>query len=231
VDNEDFNPLIVPPKKYKVLVGLAPRMQPYDESMDSLIAMMNFTQASGIPVCMEKIRRGAPGWHHLGPMVSHPIKFDCTHLFLAADDMIYPVDTIARLVNADKDIISGIYRKPWILRVEPANPFESAEEWNRNYESRGVYEQLFCPGHTMLIKREVLEKMIIDYPELAYENPAYPGETHYGFSLPIIEDRRAYENDWALSLRAKKSGFKLWADFGCRLKHYCYDFLGFEAEG
>ncbi len=72
--------------------------------------------------------------------------------------------------------------------------------------------------------------MIIDYPELAYTNPAYPDETHYGFSLPMIEDKRAYENDWALSLRAKRSGFKLWADFGCRLKHYCGEFLGFELE-
>jgi hypothetical protein len=230
MDNEDFYVPSVPAKNFKVLIGLSPRMQPFDESMDSLIALIQFTQNAGITNFVEKIRRGAPGWHHLGVMVSHCIKYDCTHLFLAADDMLYPPDTIVRLVNADKDIISGVYRKAYVNKLEPANPCDTNEDFLQKYESRGVYETEFVPGHTMLIKREVLEKMIVDYPELAYLNPAFPDEVHYGFSLPIIENKYPYENDWALSLRAKRSGFKLWADFGCRLKHYCGEFLGLDPE-
>jgi hypothetical protein len=230
MDNEDFYVPSVPVKKFKVLIGMSPRMQPFDESMDSLLVLIQFTQNAGIDNCVEKIRRGAPGWHHLGVMISHCIKYDCTHLFLAADDMLYPPDTILRLVKADKDVISGIYRKAFVNKVEPANPYNIDKEWMQKYDSMGVYETEFVPGHTMLIKREVLDKMIIDYPELAYINPAFPDETHYGFSLPMIEDKCVYENDWALSLRAKRSGFKLWADFGCRLKHYCGEFLGFDPD-
>jgi hypothetical protein len=219
-----------PVKNYKVYIAIAPRGEPFDESMDSLLNMIRFTQNAGIVVALEKIRRGAPGWHNCGPAISHFLKTDCTHAFAAADDMLYPPDTIIRLLNDDKDIISGIYRKAYVTRTEPANSCRSAEEWQQRYDSKGVYETDFCPGHTMLVKREVYEKMVIDYPELAYVNNDDPTESFYGFFLPIIEDRRAYESDWAFSMRAKQSGFKIWTDYGCRCKHYCYEFLGFEAE-
>jgi len=218
------------PKKYKIYIGLAPRAQPFDESIDSLMTMIRFTQNAGIEVVLEKVKRGYPGWQNSGPLVTHMLKTDATHSFSAADDMLYPPNTIIRLLSANKDIISGIYRKCYSTILQPANYCTSVEEWQEKYNSRGVFETQYCAGYTMLAKREVFEKMIIDYPEVAYVTDGYPDEIHYGLTLPFIEDKRAFQDDWAFSIRAKRSGFKIWTDYGCTCKHYCYDFLGFELE-
>jgi hypothetical protein len=143
--------------------------------------------------------------------------------------MLYPPDTIVRLVNDDKDVVSGIYRKNNLTVCEPANRAASGEEFMRHYQEGGVYETDYAAGHTMTIKREVIEKMAQDYPELQFYHP-FTKKPLYGFFLPIIKDRVAFLDDWAFSIRARQSGFTLWSDFGVRLRHWCGEFLGFEAE-
>lgn len=211
-----------------IRVGIAPRAQPFDESMDSLNAAIRFAQDAGFGVTLEKVRGGAPGFQNAGPFIAHVLEFGETHLFIAADDVLYPPDAIVRLVNADKDVVSGIYRKNVLKEIQPANHCDSADEFLRRFHTAGLYETEFAACHSMTIKREVLEKMVADYPELAYRQGE---QTHYGLFLPIIKDGVVFQDDWAFSFRARKSGFTLWDDFGCRLKHFCSDFLGFEALG
>ena len=207
---------------------MAPRAQPFDESMDSLCIAIKSAQDAGFEVTLEKARGGAPGFANWGPFINHMLRDGDTHLFLAADDVIYPADTIVRLVNADKDVVCGIYRKTTLHELSPANFANSAEEFIEHFRGGGVYETTLASGHTMTIKRHVIEKMIADYPELAYEAGS---ETHYALALPMVQDGKCYQDDWAFSIRARQSGFTLWDDFGCKLQHYCAGFLGFEALG
>jgi hypothetical protein len=174
---------------------------------------------------VEKVRRGAPGFQNAGPLLAHFLSAGETHLFIAGDDVLYPPDTIVRLVNDNLDIVSGVYRKNVLAHLEPANHADSADQFVSRYREGGVYEAEFAAGHTMTIARHVIEKMISDYPELHYD---HEGETHYGLFLPMIVDRQCYQDDWSFSIRARRSGFRIWTDFSCRLKHYCGDFLGFE---
>lgn len=211
-----------------VRVCLAPRNQPFDECMDSLNVAIQMAQVAGFRLVVEKVRKGCPGFQNLGPILAHFLASRDTHLFIAADDIVCPPDTIVRLVNDNKDIVSGIYRKNVIQRLEPANKVNSAEEFLEKYKQGGVYETEYGACHTMTIKREVIEKMVKDYPELEYDDQCGSNEVHYGLFFPIIKDRKVYQDDWAFSIRAKQSGFKIWDDFGCRLKHWCGDFLGFE---
>ena len=57
----------------------------------------------------------------------------------------------------------------------------------------------------------------------------YDEGRQWGLFLPMIVNGTVYQDDWAFSVRARQSGFTLWDDYGCQLKHYCGDFLGFEA--
>lgn len=212
-------------KPVQVRVGLAPRAQPFDESMDSLNRAIGTARAAGFNINFEKIRRGAPGFQNAGPIFAHMLSDGDTHVFFAGDDVLYSPDAIVRLVGANKDIVSGLYRKNKLDSIEPANWAESAEKFVEQFKTSGVYEAEYAACHSMTVKRAVIEKMVLDYPELAYD---FAGEVHYGLFLPIIEDRQAFQDDWAFSIRAKRSGFKIWNDFGCQLKHYCGDFLGFE---
>ena len=211
----------------RVRVGIAPRAQPFEESMDSLAVAMRAAEDAGIEIMVEKVRGGGPGFQNFGPIVAHTIAAGDTHFFNAADDVLYPPDTIIRLVNADKDVICGVYRKNSVAQLQPANYcLTSAEEFIRRLKEGGIYPTEFASAHTMTIKREVLEKMIADNPQLAYKEG---NETCYALSMPMIHEGFVLLDDWAFSLRARQSGFTLWDDFGCQLKHYCAGFLGFEA--
>jgi hypothetical protein len=227
-NQEECDVAVPGPRALKVFVALNPRNQPYDESMDSLNAVLVTTVAAGIGINYRKIRRGVPGWHNAGPSVSEFMKDkEATHMFLAADDMLYPPDILIRLTSHDKDVVSGTYRKG-SLSPCLANYETDVDEMYRHVREGGVYETKFAAGHTMLIAKRVIEKMIRDYPELAYFGPLTE-ETHYGLFLPMIEKGLVYHDDWAFSVRAKRSGFTLWNDYGVRCKHYCSDFLAFEA--
>ena len=211
----------------RVRVGIAPRSQPFDESMDSLMAAIRFAADAGISTTMEKVRGGAPGFQNYGPFIAHLLESDETHLFVAADDVVYPPDTIARLVKADKDVICGIYRKNLVNDICPANFGDgTAESFLNRLKEGGIYPTDLASGHSMTIRRGVFEKMILDYPELAYKQ----GESlFHALFLPMVYEGNCFQDDWAFSLRARRSGFTLWDDFGCKLKHFCSDFLGFEA--
>jgi len=226
-DEGEYRP--VGSSQVQVRVALCPRSQPFDESVDSLNVAIGVAQMAGFRIVIEKVRKGCPGFQNAGPVLAHFLKSKDTHLFLGADDVVYPPDTLVRLINADRDIVSGIYRKNRLDRIEPANLVESGEKFLACLHEGGIYETEFAAGHTMTIKRAVIEKMVADYPELEYDDKNGSGEVHYGLFLPIIESRQCYQDDWSFSIRARKSGFRIWNDFGVKLKHFCGDFLGFEA--
>ena len=218
-----------PQAPVRIRVALAPRAQPFDESMDSLYFAIQVAKVAGFHIVLEKVRRGCPGFQNAGPVINHFLKAGESHLFLAADDMLYPPDTILRLVNDNKDIVSGIYRKNVLPDMQPANHVETAEKFVEMYKEGGVYESQYMACHTATIKRAVIEKMVADYPELEYVDDSTK-ETHYGLFLPIIQDKQCFQDDWAFSIRARQSGFTIWNDYGCHLKHYCGEFLGMEVQ-
>lgn len=209
----------------QVRVALAPRMQPFDETMDSLNVAAQFAVANGFGVKITKVRRGCPGFINYGPVMAQCIAEGDTHLFVAADDVIFPPDCIVRLVNDDKDIVNGIYRKNTIFQLTPANYSETWEGFAEKFKAGGLHETLFSAAHSLTIKVSVLQKMMADYPELAYR---VDGDLQYALFLPMIRDGVCFQDDWAFSVRARESGFTLWDDYSCKLKHFCYDFLGFE---
>lgn len=210
----------------RVRILMAPRMQPFDECMDSLNNATRTAYEQGIHVSVEKVRGGSPGFQNYGPAIYHFLEAGETHLIAAGDDVIFPPDFIVRLVAADKDVVSGIYRKGMVYQITPANYTATWEEFAEKFKEGGVYETPFAAGHSMTIKRHVIEKMIADYPELSYKQD---GQMHHALFLPMIKDQVCYQDDWSFSIRAKQSGFTLWDDYGCKLKHFCGDFLGFEA--
>ena len=223
-----FDSGAVPGAKHKILVGIAPRTQPYDESMDSLDAAMAHAFRSGVEIVVEKLYGGVPGFQNWGPAINQIAKDKTlTHLFCAADDMLYPVDILTRLVGHDKDIICGIYRKSIPDKIEPAGFEDSADGFIVKFTSGRVFETEWMSGHTAMIKRKVIETMIRAYPVLAYDNTAN-SEPYYALAMPMIRDRKLYQDDWAFSIRAKASGFTIWNDYGCRCRHFCGHFIGFE---
>jgi hypothetical protein len=144
-----------------------------------------------------------------------------THLMLGSDDTKPSEDIIVRLFNADKDIVSGVYRIKNIRENILAIYGVESEPFDKWLKDSSLEERPFCSGHSMFIKREVLESITEAHPELEFESAT--GGTEFAIFLPYIDPKikKLYLDDWAICKRAKDLGFKCWIDFGSKMAHRC----------
>jgi hypothetical protein len=213
--------------KASVYVLLCPREQPDIRSYRSLEDACATANAAGIATMLVPIIGGAPGFHNANVGIHLFRQTDCTHLFFAADDMLFPAHILVKLVEDDKDIVNGVYRKRRIDIIDPANYSASPDVFLQKLKEKGVYETEWGSGHTMMVKRPVIEKMAADYPELTYDVDKPEPHTVSALWLPMIHERKMLMDDWSFSLRARQSGFTIWEDFSLNCPHFGGDFISF----
>jgi len=144
------------------------------------------------------------------------LESDCTH-FLNVDadifffyNVISPIDI---LVERDKDIVGGIY----VYKKEPVQPTHRPLDLQEIYEQDGefpkdykfnipneVHEVKWLAGGCMLIKREVIEKLVEKY-----QVP----------NLPMIYKKEYLSEDFSFCQRAIELGYKIYADPSISLGH------------
>lgn len=147
---------------------------------------------------------------------------DCTH-FLAIDvDIRFKPEHIRRLLDADKDIVGGLYAAKqlnhrWIMTELPGVPFVA---------SNGVQKAWECGTGLKLIKRKVFEDMITAFPEIAYLCDGRPGRPVMWdfFSMGVVDGRYLSE-DYYFDYRARKIGYDIHVDGLCQVVHE--GFIGF----
>tara|TARA_E500000331_G_scaffold236656_2_gene226964 strand:- start:2011 stop:2919 length:909 start_codon:yes stop_codon:yes gene_type:complete len=177
-------------------------------------------------------------------MLNHADKY--THLLFIDSDIDFQSKTIFTMLEKDKDVIACPYpmksfdwdkvwrrletKKDAITDVDSLTkagytfPLK-VEDPNRIETKDGVVEITHAPTGCMLIKREVLEKMIKAYPELEVFQPTY---------INGKEERK--DNMWNLfdTLHDPKTkryfgedfGFcQRWADIGGKVHIYVKDYI------
>jgi hypothetical protein len=213
-----------------IYVVVAPREFPHPKSMASLRIACDVAGKQGVGIILAEILGGAPGAHTAnGATAMFLRQTDATHLFLGADDILYPDNILLKLLQDDKDIVGGVYRKRNLLHMEPANWAPSHKEFLKRLREKGIYPTEFGASHTMMIRRNVMEAIIAAHPELEYVDPE-SGLREWAIWTPFVKDKHYHHDDWSFSVRAKECGFQLWDDYSVVSKHYCADFLGFEEE-
>jgi hypothetical protein len=182
-----------------------------------------------------------------------------THLLFIDADITFNPLSIVRMINADKDIIAGAYPKKavyWdkiISLIQSASnvvPFPFLQEITSDYAinlkahtgdtsdiklENGFLQIAYAATGFMLIKRQVIETMIKEYPELKYENDVQ-GYSHgtnneYFYSLfdcfidPV--SKRYLSEDYAFCKRWIQLNGEIWLDLLCNLNHYgSFEFKG-----
>jgi len=119
--------------------------------------------------------------------VSGFLESDCTHMLFVDSDIIFNAHSIFKMLERDKDIISIPYPLKTIKWDKAYDKFKKGEiknpedlgKWTNLYPmkladphdnikiERGVIEVTHSPTGCMLIKRQVFDKMIKDYPDKA----------------------------------------------------------------
>ena len=122
---------------------------------------------------------------------------NCTHLLFIDADIGFNPQTIIRMLELDKDVVTGVYPRKTIdwrkikKRVKENNDISEDElhaaslQYNLNVKNpervevkNGFIEVLDGATGFMLIKKQVFEKMAKAYPELKFKSDQHLGSPH-----------------------------------------------------
>jgi predicted SAM-dependent methyltransferase len=162
---------------------------------------------------MDKIVLNKPIADARNEIVEYALSQNAQYIFWLDDDVIAPPNTFLRLYNHQKDIINGVYwsksspTMPLLFRGHLDGPY-----WDWHV---GDLIEIDAAGNGLtLVKTDVYRKMQKELggPWYSVEYGSFPGVVN---PLPVgnTEDLYFY---W----KAKKAGFKVWADTSIQAFHY-----------
>lgn len=136
-------------------------------------------------------------YHARNMFAERAVNGEYDYLFMIDSDMVMPEDTLVRLLDHDKDIVSALAFKrrfpfePAVLRIASivnGKPvFENLKEWTRNQLIEVEGTGFACS----MIKTSVFETM---------------GDTNY--FLPTLD----YSEDYSFCIRAREKGYTVYVD-------------------
>jgi hypothetical protein len=164
--------------------------------VDTYLSLMNMALANKedlLPMVATNGFTIAENRHYL---VARAIREGCTHILFIDDDMVFPADTLERLLKHDKKIV-GINCNSRGL------PLKSTVEPLEEYLGAGLVEVKAVGSGVLLIDLDVFKTI---------ERPWFGVKTHEsGFTL-------MGEDSWFCE-RAREKGFKIWCDTTIKIGH------------
>lgn len=157
---------------------------------------------------------------------------DSTHLmFIDADIEFNPKDVV-KMIQENKDVIGGCYSKKAVdfdMLYKNYNKFDnklnllqSAGKYAFNFKpqlqhkvERGVIEVLDAPTGFLMIKREVIEKMMNKYPNYEYKNDVGPYNIKSDDKFFDLFPSQIFEDNGVKRYLSEDYGFcRLWQNLG-----------------
>lgn len=136
---------------------------------------------------------------------------DDTHILFLDDDVVPPPDALEKLLDADKDIITGLYPSVWYdndkkQMSQRNNVFSEVRKDGELVEAKGkgVQKVHSAGAGCLLIKRHVIEQ-VIDAPVFKFE---------YNNVGMMIKGEDVYFFE-----KAKASGLEVFAHFDVQCNH------------
>lgn len=179
---------------------------------------------------------------------------DSTHLIFIDSDIVWNPVEVLKLLKHDKDIVGGVYplkTYKWeklenldeildrhqndLNKDVPKVEFikQNLLKYNLNYKyaqfrvENNLVEVKHIATGFMMIKREVLEKMILQHPELKFWDDMgclNKEEDRFAYTLFDCEvvDGHYYSEDWLFCHRWTQMGGQVFADVTINLTHVGY---------
>jgi hypothetical protein len=172
-----------------------------------------------------------------------------THLLFVDADISFEAEQVFHMLNFNREFVAGIYplkvidwnnaaimRAATVRERFPAAPllYVGTLCVGNALEREGRFATgIYCGGGFMLLKRQVIERMIAAYPESRYKSVhAYSnatGQENYAlFDCMIDKDTNAYvSEDFGFCQKWRDIGGKIWLNTEGKLTHIgAYNFQG-----
>lgn len=231
--------------------------EPYLRGLTSLVAQLS---GSGTPINLATVVNESLITRARNELVKHFMMTECSHLIFIDADIGFTPEDVMQLVRHNKDIVVGAYPLKGIRwsNIDTAPEIKNSEEARRltteyvvNFQFasdedlqagrlevvEGLIEVKDAGTGFMCIKRNVIERMIKEMPELKYEKEArfLMNDKDDGVRWAIFdseidkEDSRYLSEDYLFCRRWQRMGGKVWLDPTITLTHMgTYAFRGEE---
>ena len=210
--------------------------------MMSAIRLLQTAPALGIRVAVELLGYDSLVTRSRNTLVAKFLDDEkATHLMFIDADVAFDAAQVVRMLRFDADVVAGIYPLKMILwdavsvaHAEAGEPIESAPLryvgvpcQGEEFESRdGFVTGVYAGTGFMLIRREVLVRMIAAYPEMRYTAahtqpvPSQSPNQYALFDCMIDPETGHYlSEDYAFCKRWRAIGGTLWLDTKGELTH------------
>jgi len=131
---------------------------------------------------------------------------DAEYLLMIDSDLIFEKDVLNKLMESDKNLISGNYTHKSDIVKWAGVPEDADEE---------VSKSSFVPTGMMLIHKHVFEDMKEHVPKFATSEH----DPCYGFFNTMVADNMYLSEDWAFSYRCKKAKIQGYINNFVRIGH------------
>ena len=199
------------------------------EWMMSILKLLNSAKETGLnmsfyPIFFESLvsrARNASVAHFLEDEEN-------THLLFIDSDIIFEPEDVYRLIQAEKDVIAGMYPKKYIvwdrLKKDPnAERVDFPIGGEIKVTEDDFIESSYLPTGFLMIKREAILKLIAEHPELKYKNDidGYMGgeDNFYNLFNAGIRNGIYESEDWGFCSLWKESGGQVLIHPDINLKH------------
>jgi hypothetical protein len=157
------------------------------------------------------------------------MKSDYTDMVFIDSDLQWDLDSFARLLRADADIVGGTY----LLKNESGKYPCSIYTDNENYEvkegyngpplvnDKGLIHAHVCPTGFMKIRRNVFERLAEKYPENYYIDHNTGEHVNNPFGRMLVNHKYLGE-DVSFCQRWLAIGGKIFIEPRCKLTHWGY---------
>ena len=199
------------------------------EWMMSILKLLNSAKETGLnmsfyPIFFESLvsrARNASVAHFLEDEEN-------THLLFIDSDIIFEPEDVYRLIQAEKDVIAGMYPKKYIvwdrLKKDPnAERVDFPIGGEIKVTEDDFIESSYLPTGFLMIKREAILKLIEQHPELKYKNDidgyGFDNDNFYNLFNAGIRNGIYESEDWGFCSLWKESGGQVLIHPDINLKH------------
>lgn len=151
-------------------------------------------------------------------IVAEFLASDCDKLVFVDSDVCWEAGALVRLLDRKEDFVAGIYPQ----RKDPINYCVKWLDKPELHAVDGLLEVAGVPAGFMCLSRDMLEKMVAQYPDSEFYCETAPDKKAWALFADYRIGKHKMGEDYAFCKRWTDMGGKVWIDPEIKMGHVGY---------